>query len=98
VLEAAIQSSLDDAPEGVEQPLPPTQLKYGARQYVLVANHSIRQGTDTVEAGAKADRWQGQPSSNAVAIISESILDLETIQKSAACQVLDVLLTFIMRV
>jgi hypothetical protein len=64
----------------VEQPESPATLTHNGETYHLASNTSIRQSTDMLSGDAPE-------SNNPIRIIRESILDLESNQKSLVCNV-----------
>jgi hypothetical protein len=77
--------SLSYEGSGVSQPLPPARLLVGQRNYVLSAYTSVRQSFESVSPDKYADV-------NAIKFgplhaVSESIIDLESRQKTMQCQV-----------
>lgn len=67
-------------------PSPPNNISYEGEIYVLHKSSSVRQGTEVMR-GASIDHQHTQSSQNLSTIVSESVLDLESQQKSTACEV-----------
>lgn len=77
-------SLTDDNTEG-RQPDPPLTFTFGKDTWLMHSSASVRQSVETITmpGGASSPGEAGQP----MRVVSESILDLESNQKSAHCEV-----------
>lgn len=74
-------NSLEQDGSEIEQPDPPSTLTFHGIMYELNATSSVRQSTDVFNPSGAYE------SSDSTVVVHENILDLESNQKSAVCQV-----------
>ncbi|CCL98990.1 uncharacterized protein FIBRA_00998 [Fibroporia radiculosa] len=67
------------------QPDPPFMLRFGPDLFMLNTNTSVRQSVDLITIPGPAS--QPQDSSQSIRVVNESILDLESNQKSTHCEI-----------
>lgn len=77
-------SSLTDESAGDKQPDPPLTFSFAGDNWVMHSSASVRQSVETLSlrAGPSAGGTM-----RSMKVVSESVLDLESIQKSVHCEV-----------